>query len=362
MDKELMEQFSREELVAMGEEVQPDPGPEPQETEEKSEVTETERPTPELEEKSEVEEEEKPTEDKEDESEPEEGKPVHYDRFKKVYGRGKQAEREREELKQKLDLFKRNPEEYYEKFPDEKPEGYKPKTTETERRPIAKLPERPMTFTEAKNTVIKGGTYNGQTLAQVMEQDQAAAFDIYQKYRDDFTSAKAEETKALEEIRGREKTILAKMKEDDDRFLNDRCKELFGKAFSELDDDDPIQGKQREKVVKLGNETALWMKKNNRLTYTLEDAYRLMTYEKTIQDAEAKGASALVDHAKRGTVKSIGSTTGSTVTDPYAKYMSMSEGDLVDLINNMPEAKFEDFLKKATPAFRKKFKDLPYPD
>lgn len=364
MEKELAEQFTREELAAMGEEVETvQPGPETLETEEKPEVTETEHPTPELEEKPKVEDEEKPTEDKEDESEPEEGKPVHYDRFKKVYGRGKQAERERDEAKQKLDLFKRNPDEYYETYPDEKPQDYKPRTVEPEpKRPAAKLPDKPKAFSECANVVVNGGTFNGQTLAQVMEQNMAAAIDIYNKYKDDFTAAKAAERKAVEEYKNQEDAILKKIRDADVQFLNARAKELYGKDFTELSEDDPIQGKQREKVIKVGNEVATWMKKNGRLTYTLEDAFRLMNYEKTIQDAEAKGASALVDHAKRGTVKSIGSTSGSTVSDPYGKYLGMTQDALADLITNMPDEKYEEFLKKATPAFRKKFKDLPYLD
>ena len=117
-------------------------------------------------------------------------------------------------------------------------------------------------------------------------------------------------------------------------------------------------------MEQIAKNTLEWMKKNNRMAYKLADAYKLMKYEETLRAAENKGAKSLADHAKRGTgVLSIAASGDEGASkDPYAAYIAMSEDDLASKISVMPDAKFEEFLKKATPAFKQKFPTLPYPD
>lgn len=352
MGDEWKGEFSREELEAMGEEVPREtPGPETQATEETQE-TETEQKTLETEESAKTGEEEKgETEEAEEEEQLKEGEPVPYDRFSKVYGRAKQTEREREELKEKLDLFKRSPDEYYAKYPDEKPEGYQaPQQAKEEQKPVVTeiLPMRKMMDSTVNDP--DNQDYNGKTLRELMNmgpEGQAAAFDYYQEY----ANSVRDQVRAAKE---KEKDALRSLKEEDSRFMDGRAKELFQKDYGDLDE---TGQKQVDGIV---SEILSWMKKNNRMAYKLEDAWKIMTYDKTLNDAMAKGAKSLVDHAKKTNLKSIGTGAGGTSTDPYASYLAMSEKDLEDKIRLMPDVEYEKFLKDATPAFKKKFPALPY--
>jgi hypothetical protein len=348
MDPKLMEQFSREELVAMGEEVEtPTPGPETQETEE---VTETEPKTPEQKTEPEVKETETETKE-ESEPEPEEGKPVPYERFSKIYGRAKQTEREKAELTEKLDLFKRNPEEYFEKYPDEKPADYK-SAKET---PTEPAPTKVLTFREMLGARVNDPNmpqFHGKSLAELMGEGPegiAVAQDLYAEYVQS-VHGKVQAAKAKEE------ETLKQLREEDNAFMNTRATSLFGKPLSEAT---PEQRKQVEKEV---SDTIAWMKKNGRMAYKLADAYKVMKFDDLLKEASAKGASALVDHAKKGTVRSVGAGLSAATADPYAAFLAMSESDLEAKFRDMPDAKFEKFLKDATPAFRQKFSALPYPD
>lgn len=352
MEPEMMKQFSREELEAMGEvdlepgnpEPEPEPSPEP-------------GTKPALEHEPEP----KPPEGKEGEPEPEpepeegkpesweQDKPVPYKRFSKWYGQEKQRNRE---LQEKLDLFKSDQEAYYEKYPDEKPAG---KADRVDASINVPPPTKIMSFREmltAKVNDPDSPDFHGKTLEELMAEGPlgiAAAQDYYTEYvesvRDEVTKAKAAEESSLNAL-----------KEEDNRFADARAQELFQKPINGID------ASQHAKVEKIIQDTLAWMKANKRMAYKLEDSYRLMKYDEAIRAAEAKGAKGLVDLAKSGNVLSVGSGGGGKVSaDPYAKYMGMSETDLSALIMKMPDAEYDKFLKDASPDFRKKFKDLPYP-
>lgn len=367
MGDEWKTEFSREELEAMGETPLETtetsgttdtltPAPDSQGTEVKTEEAKTEHKTiePEETEKKGEEETKGETEDTGEEETPKEGEPVPYDRFAKVYGRDKQHERERDEFKEKLDLFKRNPDEYYTKYPDEKPEDYQ----KTERKPETPVVTEILPMRKMLGAAVNdppNPSFHGKTMAELLEMGPegiAAANDYYQEYvesiRDQVKASKQKEEEGLKSLR-----------DEDNRFMDSRAQELFNKSLTNLDDI------QKDKVEKVAKDTLAWMKANkkpgrNTMAYSLEDAFKLMNYEKSLSDATVKGAEGLVKFAKSGTVKSVATSGTKTTTDPYSGYMAMSEQDLADKINDMSEGEYMKFLKEATPTFRQKFPSLPY--
>uniref|UniRef100_A0A6M3K318 Capsid assembly protein n=1 Tax=viral metagenome TaxID=1070528 RepID=A0A6M3K318_9ZZZZ len=351
MGNEWKEQFSREELESMGEDIpenhpdftgpgnptsEPEPNPEPEPEPE---------PTPEP----------KPAGESSGEPEPEpepelkEGEPVPYDRFAKIYGQRKQAEREKSEIKEKLDLFKKDPDEYYAKYPDEKPDGYSP--LESGKKPTEKAEVLPMSkMLGAQINDPQNPSFHGRTLREIMEsgpEGYAAAQDYYNEYVEDIRGkAREAEAKKAEELKS--------IQEEDGRFMDAQAQALFKKPAKDLD------AVQKDKIEKITSDTLAWMKANNRMGYKLADAYKIMTYDKALSDAAASGADGLVNLAKSGTRRSVSSGSGKTSKDPYDQYLAMSEDDLSKMIAEMPDAEFVKFLKEATPAFREKYPSLPY--
>lgn len=356
-------EFSREELESMGEapieeQKEEEKAPESQASEEKpseeakpAEEAKAEQ-TPELEQKAEESTGEE-AKAEEAESEPEEGKPVPYDRFKKVYGQAKQTEREKTELKEKLDFFKRDPDGYYERYSDERPADWKPKA---ERQEPAATPKatRIIPMREMLNAVVndpQNKDFHGRSLRDLLAENTpesiAAASDYYQTYVE---SVREEVRKSQDTEASYKKAIEVEV----NSFTDERAKEMFGKPADNLDPE------SRQKVDAVIHSVIDWIKKTNKLNYSLQDAWFLMRKDDLIKDAVAKGASAIVDNAKRGVTKSVGATTQSTPSDPYGKYLAMSERDLEKMVMEMADTAYTDFLSKATPAFRKKFPQLPY--
>jgi len=175
----------------------------------------------------------------------------------------------------------------------------------------------------------------------------AAAHDYYNEYVEDIRGkAKKAETEEADKLKS--------IREEDNRFLDSRAQELFEKPLKDLDD------VQRDKIEKIASDTLAWMKSNNRMGYSLADAYKIRNYDKALSDAAASGADGLVNLAKSGARKSVSSGGGKTSKDPYDRYLDMSENDLSKMVVDMSEADFTKFLKEATPAFREKFPALPY--
>ena len=357
MGDEWKEQFSREELESMGEvvlevnqEAEKETAGESQEKkgDEVKEGPETQ--------KSETEQEASESEDQgkketEDEAELKEGEPVPYDRFAKIYGQRKQAEREKSELKEKLDLFKKDPDKYYAKYPDERPEGYQSPESDRIKKPTEKPEVMPMSkMLGAQINDPENPSFHGKTMAEIMEsgpEGYAAAIDYYNEYVEDIRGkAKEAETKEADELKS--------IQEEDTRFMDSQARALFEKPLKDLD------AVQKDKIEKIVGDTLAWMKTNNRMGYSLADAYKIMNYDKAISDAAASGADGLVNLAKSGARRSVSSGGGKTSKDPYDRYLAMSENDLSKMVTEMPEAEFTKFLKEATPAFREKFPALPY--
>lgn len=330
-------EFTQEELEILGEET-PDTEPEnPSEgSEDTGESEETEEKTEETPE-SEEEEEESETEQDEAEGEKDDEKskgPVPYDRFSKVYG-------EKKELERKLELFRKDPEEYFRQYPDEKPTGEQSETT-VETPEETNIP----TFGEAGSLVVQGGEHDGLTLRQVYEKDPFVAQDIYMQYREGLLSKQREEQETNE-----------RLKQESDRevnsFASERAKELFDKDMENLSE------KEAAQIDKEINETLIWMSQTRRGWGNLKDAYVLKNLDKIIGDATKKGASGLVNHLTKPTSSSISSKRTSSETS-MNNYLSMDQNQLATMVDNMSEREFLNFKKNAPPALREKFPGLDW--
>ncbi len=322
-------EFTQEELEILGEET-PDEEPEtPSEDEddtgESQESEEKPEETPASEEKEEPEAEPK----EEGEGEKEKG-PVPYDRFSKVYG-------EKKELERKLELFRKDPEEYFKQYPDEKPKGEQQKEQEKTDIP---------TFGEAGNLVVQGGEYDGLTLRQVYEKDPFTAQDIYMQYRESLLAHQREEQETS-----------TRLKEESDKevnsFASERAKDLFDKDLDKLSEKEVTQINQEI------NETLDWMAKTGRGAGNLKDGYILKNLDKLLENATKKGASGLVNQLKKPSSSSISSKRTSSDTS-MNNYLNMDINQLAAVIDNMGDQEFLNFKKNAPPALREKLPGLDW--
>jgi hypothetical protein len=333
---DINEQFTKEELVTLGE-VEAEPSkeaPEEAKEPEKAEATEekgsAEVKEPETEQAAEPT--ESATEGKEETQEDEEDltEPV------KVQKRINKLTWERRETERKLDLLKRlGPDKYFEVYPDEKPKDSPPPQT-------AKV-DRVLSFSEALNLRVNGGTYDGKTLAEVYQENPVIATDMYidlrDKQRDAIAQANMSQVKLREES---EKEITT--------FSRTLSKEMFEKDFETLTEDD---GKRIEVVIA---DVLDWMEKTGRGGGRIEDAYFLMNKENLIKNAKSDGAKSLVKNLKQGSVASVkGQKDGAAKKTGYEAYDGMSDNQFRATINSMTDKTYRDFINKAPQSLKEKF-------
>jgi len=307
--------------------LEPDPEPEP-------------GPDPEPEPEPEPEPSPDPEPDPEPEPEPElkiedgyiiypDGSKMPVDRFEKVYGKGKENERIVEELNEKHNLLKTNPEEYYRKFPDEKP------AAEPTQEAIG-------------NMTVQGGEYSGMTLDQVFEVNPAEANRLQFEYM----NAQKEEATQAEANKAR---IEKESNQEIDDFSNARAQDFFKKDFSKLTE---AEGKQISTLI---SNVLAWGKETGRGFARMDDMYFLMNKDTLLSDAKGKGIRALID----GQVKSVPSTAGGGPADTgqetgYAKLVSMSDEQLAVAIGNMSDEQYVKFKKEAPEELKKKHPGMPW--
>lgn len=243
---------------------------------------------------------------------------------------------QREEAKQKLDLFKRlGPDKYYEVYPDEKPK----ETDEgTKAPPLSRIPS----MKEAGNMIVKGGEYDGKTLAEVYEVDSLAATDLYIAFREE----------QREQARSQEQE-QTKLKEESERELNrfsqNLCQELYEKDIDALSDD---EGKEIDKIIQ---SVLDWMEETGRGGGKVEDAYWLMNKDRILADAKEKGVKSFVKTLQKKTVPNVKGNKGGGAKTGYEAYEGMSENQLAETVANMSDPQFEKFRKDAPESFKKKF-------
>ena len=270
---------------------------------------------------------------------------------------------EKNEYQRKFDLFRQDPDAYYEQYPDERPEDYKPPAPQTppgEPAPTDPKAE-PMAFSQfAKSRQILEGDLAGYTLEQAwglaLSDPQTYGGltlqiqDAYQKYTTDFRAQQSEvRAKASKE----EEAFYAEY----DAFAAQEVAKMFpGKAKP----DDLTDPAEQEKFAAHMRAIGDYMVERGIRHY--EDAVRLRDYDKAIKEAEERGIKGLVQHTNKQGPRSPSSSAvgGGKSTDPYSQYANMSEDALLEKIERMSDAEMVSFLAKATPEFKAKFPDLPY--
>jgi hypothetical protein len=272
-------------------------------------------------------------EDLEDEDE-EADNAIPQDRFDKVYAQAKSAER-------KLDEFKRlGPEAYYKLYPDEAPEDSGGDTDDETA--LAESEE-----VDVNSLVVQSGVHEGKTLAQVYQDDPAAAVQMHNEYladqREAAANAKAQIARDQEEV-----TTEAL------EFLGARAQEAFEKPLEQCSQE------EQQQLLELSEKVTEWMLETGRGSGRLQDAFILMNTEKLFDSAKNQGVKSILKALNTGTVPNVSSSKTTGSAKGYGRYMGMSPEALADEFDNMPDKEQERFLKKAPKAFREKFPGLPY--
>jgi len=312
------EDYTDEELEALGE--KPEISQEDVEDETKSEEAETEDDV-ETEKEPEPDEEPDPTKHK-----PPEDNLIPQTEFDKRVGEI------RTQADQKLDLLKSDPDAYYAKYPDEKPE---------EKQQLADT-------VDEGALIIEGGKFDGQTLNAVFQQDPISANKIYFNYlKDQDRQAESREAEA-ERIKKESDAEIAE-------FSDSTARELFNKDFKTLTVE---EFKEVEKVM---GDTLSWMQQTGRGGGVIMDAHYLMNMGNQEKKAAAQGARDVIDATNKGNIKVITSDVpGSDGLTGYEAYEAMSPDQLADEMDGWTEDKYNKFLKEAPKSLKKKYPDIPW--
>ncbi len=257
------------------------------------------------------------------------GEKIPVDRFEKIYGQGKERERNLEETKEKLNLLQTSPEEYYKKHPDER---------------VVSVP----TQDKIGDMIVRGGEYDGMKLSAVYEIDQAAAnqfqFDYMNSQRDEQIKTQKSEADMLEQTN----TELAS-------FKDSRAKDFFKKEYSALTE---VEVKQVDTLI---GSVIDWGEKNKRGAGVIEDMYFLMHKKTLLSDAKDKGIKALID----GQAKSVPSIAGGGKVDDgvetgYSRFLNMSDDQMASAIGDMDDTEYLKFKKEAPAELKRKHPGLPW--
>jgi len=318
LDGAINEEFTSEELAALGEDV-----------EEKKEEKAEEGETGEVEEKA---------------AEGEEQKAETKENLIPQSAFDKRVAEIRTQSEQKLDLLKTNPEEYYRRFPDERPA--------TKAAPADKDFEsgKPVDTGKVEDVLIEGGNYDGWKFGDVFKRDPVTAYKISPYHarliHDQQLDSEREQRSSVERLKEEsEKEVIS--------FSASIAKELFEKS----DDLTPEQTKEVEAVL---NKTLDWMGKTGRGGGILADAYTLMNIGSEKKKAAVSGAKAVIDAGRKGRVQTISSSASSGSLTGYEAIEAMSADELAFEIGSWPEKKYSDFLKNAPKSIRKKLPNIPW--
>lgn len=263
----------------------------------------------------------------------EDGTRIPATRWKNLYGDYKNAQRETASTKEKFDLFKQlGADEYYRVFPNEAPQGWKPKGAEAA--PAnAEVDPMKLVFT-AKDP---NHPYHGQTLEQIKEADPFFASMLYNDWRDQQREQVIMSRQANERTRQQEEAQA-------NAFGTARAKELFG-----VDDPKKVTPEQSKAILSLGQQVIKWQEENNCLHYTWEHAYKLMRHDELIAKAREEGAKGTIKNlAERKSPASINTAGGSPPKDnSYAAMEKWSDDQLAKHIDGLSDAEYVKFKKEA---------------
>lgn len=236
----------------------------------------------------------------------------------------------KKEYQQKLDQLKdRDPEAYYEYFPDERPEP-SPET------------KAPMTPIEG-SLIVEGGPHDGMTINDVFGTDPAAAMTMILEHRD-----------AQRETASQQADADRKIQEEVDRELGDFSTKL-SKDFFKKDKD--LTKEESGKINEVISETLAWANKTGRGGRFIEDAYYLMNRENDLAKARGETVKGIAASLRAGTTSISSSKTIPTDTG-WERFASYTATEARDELDKLPDEKQAAFLKEAPKSVREKFPAL----
>jgi hypothetical protein len=269
----------------------------------------------------------------------EDGEKIPFTRWRKLYAESKGAKSKELELTNKLNLFKQlGAEEYYKQFPNERPANYTPPKP-------AQAQDLP---TGTDEWVITGGKYDGMTLGEVAQENLDDALTIYnnsiQEQKKPTNAVLNEET---------QKQMDEQFQNEQKQFFVNRAKEIFKKESG-------LSQAELNAITNKYLELTHWMNTNDKVMYSLEDAYRLMTYEKSVQSARIEGSKAALEKLTKEKPISIGGGDGGAKPSGFDGLLAMTEGQLEKHIDAMSDKESREFFKNAPMELRKKYPFLPW--
>lgn len=232
-----------------------------------------------------------------------------------------QIVREREDLKRKNDLLKRDPDAYQKLYPDEFEEE-----------------EAEQKVTPIKDFVIQDGPYKDKSLSEVYQIDPIAANTIHFNL--------LEEQKAEKEQRS---NLEKQSQQELIEFSDTMAKEMFGKE--KVGDLPEKEGKQVDDTI---NKILDWMAETGRGGGNITDAYFLMNKEKILTEAAEKGVKTLIDTSSKG-VKTVSSKKDIEGKSGYDKFTDYTVDQLATYIDGLSEKEADDFGKNAPQELKDKF-------
>jgi len=259
-------------------------------------------------------------------------------RFKEVFYEAKEGQR----TKEKFDLFKKlGPEGYYTAYPDERPEDF------GKEEPKGDLP-----IIEDIGSMIvtqPDGPYDGMTLREVYEKDPVFAGNLQANYLFEQREAERQRKDAEERTRSDSQAEV-------ETFAAGIAKELFDKA------PDALSQVEEGQVGDTINLVIEWMTKTHRGGGIVSDAYTLMVKEGLIKSVNKKASMKAINDltGKRGPGSIDTSHGGDVKATGFEAYEKMSEDDLTKAIDAMPDPKLAKFLKEAPKSMRSKHPGIPW--
>ena len=242
---------------------------------------------------------------------------------------------EKNEYQRKFQLFKTNPDQYFEQYPEERPPGYQPRQAAPEENAIE----------DYESMLIKGGQYDGMTLGELAREKPLTA----QRMLNDHLEG---QKRAKEEVKEKEVLSRQAWENDVNSFGASLSKEVYGR------DKDELTKEEFDAITQEIFKVDQWKKANRKDHYSYHDAYALMNRESELKQAKEGGAKKVVQDLKK---KPIGTISGKTdQRGQSTDYESMSREALNARIMEMNDAETEKFYREAPESLRQKYPSWPW--
>lgn len=265
----------------------------------------------------------------------EEGGPAPQEEKSEVQRRIDALTWEKNENLRKLELFKSDPDKYYETYPAERPQGYKPKAQAEETEDIE----------DYESMVIRGGPHDGKTLGELANERPLLAAKMLNDYLDG-------QKQAQKELAEKESLSRRAWENDVNSFGNNLTQDLYGKSKDELTEE---EFKNVNDVIFRVDQ---WKTANGKQGYSYADAYALMNRDNELKQAKEGGAKKVIESLKK---KPIGSVSGKTESAKASiDFESMSEDALGQYVLGLSDVEKEKFYREASTSLKDKYPSWPW--